>query len=149
MCSWQVGSGEGRGRLTDRDSLAGSCHRAPSYSAPRVEGPLGQQAHRQTPSVPPTALSTFRHRGLWEGRCTRTQQSEQREVSKKKPQGATGHTTHTRNEQGEQRPSRTPSLISHVSFPVSSGGASSLTSSPPSSVVVCLHSYHGSPRRGC
>lgn len=112
----------------------------------RTAGPASPPANSL---VPPTALSNFRHRGLWEGRCTRTQQSEQREVSKKKPQGATGHTTHTHSEQGEQGPSRTPSPISRVSFPVSSGGASSLTSSPPSSVVVCLHSYHGSPRRGC
>ena len=88
------------GRWTELPWWGSVCPRPPSYSAPLAEGLPGPPAHWQTPSAPPTALSTFRHRGLWEGRCTQTQQSGQR--SPREPQG-TQHTPTVNRDPAEPR----------------------------------------------
>ena len=144
MCSWQVGSREGQGEANRQRSPGRELPQATLLLGPtgrRTAGPASLLANSLRASYNPFHLQT-----PWAvGGPLYSSSAKWAE----KPQGATGHTTHNRSEQGEQRPSQTPSPISRVSFPVSSGGASSLTSSPPSSVVVCLHSYHGSRRRGC
>ena len=142
MCSQQVGSGEGQGEA-DGQRSASRAPSAPGHPPTRPHGQTDRQASQPTGKLPlrlpppfPPSDTVAVGGPLYSSSAKWTE----------KPQGATRHTTHTRSEQG---PSRTPSPISRVSFPVSSGGESSLTSSTPSSAVFWLHSYLRSLRRGC
>ena len=81
--------GPGGGRWTEFPQRGSICPRPPSYSAPRADGPPGQPAHRQTPSAPPTALSTFRHRG-----CGRAAVLKLSKVDREAPGSHKAHDTH-------------------------------------------------------